>query len=52
MTLCAHFSFFANSFTAEGLVTVDVLVMMATDARGHVWVDREAQLAADAEEER
>jgi hypothetical protein len=44
-------SFFANSFTAEGVVTVDVVVMMATDARGPVWVDREAQLAADAEEE-
>jgi hypothetical protein len=43
------YSFFANSFTAG--VTVDVVVMMATDASGPVWVDREAQLAADAEEE-
>ncbi len=40
---------FANSFTAG--VTVDVVVMMATDASGPVWVDRKAQLAADAEEE-
>ncbi len=29
-----------------------VMFMMATGARGPVWVDREAQLAADAEEER
>ena len=33
------------------MVTVDVMVMMATYARGPVWVDREAQLAVDAEEE-
>ncbi len=44
--------FSATSFAAEGVVTVDVLVMMATDARGPVWVDRELQLALDAEEER
>ncbi len=42
---------FATSFEAEGVVTVDVMVMMSTDARGPVWVDREAQLASDAEEE-
>jgi hypothetical protein len=33
------------------MVTIDVMVMMATDARGPVWVDREVQLASDAEEE-
>jgi hypothetical protein len=43
--------FFATSFAAEGVVTIDVMVMMATDARGPVWVDRESQLALDAEEE-
>jgi hypothetical protein len=44
--------FFDTSFAAEGMVTVDVMVMMATDARGPVWVDRELQLVPDAEEER
>jgi hypothetical protein len=43
--------FFATSFTAEDMVIIDVMVMMATDARGPVWVDRELQLALDAEEE-
>jgi hypothetical protein len=43
---------FATSFAAEGMVTIDVMVMMATDARGPVWVDRESQIALDAEEER
>ncbi len=43
--------FFATFFIAEGMVTIDVMVMMATDARGPVWVDREVQLALDAEEE-
>ncbi len=33
------------------MVIIDVMVMMATDARGPVWVDRELQLALDAEEE-
>jgi hypothetical protein len=33
------------------VVTIDVMVMMTTDAGGPVWVDREAQLALDAEEE-
>ena len=45
-------SFFATSFTAEGVVSVDVMFMMSTGARGPVWVDREAQLVADAEEGR
>jgi len=46
--------FFATSVTAEaeGVVSIDVMFMMATGARGPVWVDREAQLVADAEEER
>ena len=44
-------SFFAASFTAEGVVSVDVVLMISTDARGPVWIDREAQFAADAEEE-
>jgi hypothetical protein len=43
---------FATSFAVEGMVTVDVMVMMATDAGGPVWVDRELQLVSDAEEER
>jgi len=34
------------------VVSVDVMFMMSTGARGPVWVDREAQFAADAEEER
>ena len=33
------------------MVSVDVMFMMSTGARGPVWVDREAQFAADAEEE-
>ena len=45
-------SFFATSIAVECVVSVDVLLMMSTGARGPVWVDREAQLAADAEEER
>ena len=44
--------FFVTSFATEGVVSVDVMFMMATGARGPVWVDREAQLVADAEEER
>jgi hypothetical protein len=42
---------FATSVTSEGVVSIDVMFMMATGARGPVWVDREAQLVADAEEE-
>ncbi len=42
-------SFFATSFTAEGVVSVDVMVMVSTGARGPVRKDREVQLAADAE---
>ena len=45
-------SFFDTSFTADGVVSVDVMFMMATGARGPDLVDREAQFAADAEEER
>ena len=44
-------SFFATSFAAEGVVSVDVVLTMSTGARGPVWIDREAQFAADAEEE-
>ena len=44
-------SFFATSFAAEGVVSVDVVLAMSTGARGPVWIDREAQFAADAEEE-
>ena len=44
-------SFFATLFTAEGVVLVDGVLMMSTGARGPVWVDREAQFVADAEEE-
>jgi hypothetical protein len=44
-------SFFATSFAADSVVSVDVVLMMSTGARGPVWVDREAQFAADAEEE-
>ena len=44
-------SFFATSFAAEGVVSVDAVLMMSTGARGPVWVDREAQFVADAEEE-
>ncbi len=44
-------SFFATSFAAERVVSVDVMLMMSADARCPVWVDREAQFAADAEEE-
>ncbi len=44
-------SFFAASFAAEGVVSIDVVLMMSTGARGPVWIYREAQFAADAEEE-
>ena len=44
-------SFFATSVAAEGMVSVDVMLMMSAGARCPVWVDREAQFAADAEEE-
>jgi hypothetical protein len=44
-------SFFATSFAAEGVVSVDIVLMMSTGARGPVWIDREAQFAVDAEEE-
>lgn len=44
-------SFFATSVAAEGVVPVDVVLMMSTGARGPVWIDREAKFAADAEEE-
>ncbi len=44
-------SFYATSFTAESVVSVYVMLMMSTGARGPVWVDRELQSAADAEEE-
>ena len=43
---------FATSFAAEGVIAIDVMFMIATCAMGPVWVDRKAQLAADAEEER
>ena len=33
------------------MVSVDVVLAMSTGARGPVWIDREAQFAADAEEE-
>jgi hypothetical protein len=35
-------SFFVTSFTAEGMVTIGVMVVMATDAGGPVWVNMEA----------
>lgn len=44
-------SFFAASLTVEGVVSVDVVFTMSTGARGPVWIDWEAQFAADAEEE-
>ncbi len=44
-------SFFATSFTAEGVVSIDVVLMMSAGARGPVWVDGESQFAVDAEEE-
>jgi hypothetical protein len=34
------------------VVSVDVMFVMSTGVMGPVWVDREAQFAADAEEER
>ena len=43
---------FATLFAAEGVVSVDVICMMSTGARGPVWVDREEQFVADADEER
>lgn len=42
---------FATSYTSEGVVTINVMIMMATDARDPAWVDREVQLVADADEE-
>ncbi len=48
MLLCAHF---ITSHIAEGMVTVNVMVMIATDAWGPVQVGRGTQLTADAEEE-
>ena len=36
---------------SESVVSVDVMFMMSTGTRGPVWVDREGQFAADAEEE-
>jgi hypothetical protein len=44
-------SFFATSFAAEGVVSVDVVLMMSAGTWCPVWVDREAQFATDAEEE-
>ena len=44
-------SFFATSLTAEGVVSVYVMLMMSTGVRGPVWVDRELQFVADAGEE-
>jgi hypothetical protein len=37
--------------TAEGVVSVDVVLMMSAGTWCPVWVDREAQFATDAEEE-
>jgi hypothetical protein len=44
-------SFFATSLAAEGVVSVDVMLMMSTGARAPVWIDREVKFALDAEEE-
>ena len=44
-------SFFASSFTAEGVISVNIVFVMATFARGSVWVDGESKFAADAEKE-
>ncbi len=44
-------SFFATSVAAEGVVSVDVMLMMSAGARCPDWVDRKAQFVADAEEE-
>jgi hypothetical protein len=44
-------SFFAASFAAEGMVSVDVVFVMATFARDPVWVDGKAQFAADVQKE-
>jgi hypothetical protein len=44
-------SFFATSFAAEGVVSVDVVLMMSAGTWCPVSVDREAQFATDAEEE-
>ncbi len=41
----------AASFAAEGVVSVNVVFVMATFARGPVWVDGESKFAADAEKE-
>ena len=37
MALCARI--FDTPFTAEGMVTVGVMVMVATDAGGPVWIN-------------
>ena len=44
-------SFFATSFAAEGVVSVDVVLMMSACTWCPVWVDWEAQFATDAEKE-
>ncbi len=44
-------SVFATSFAAEGVVSVYVMLMMSTGARGPGWVDRVSQFVVDAEEE-
>ena len=44
-------SFFAASFAAKGVVSVNVVFVVATFARGPVWVDGELKFAADAEKE-
>ena len=44
-------SFFASSFTAEGVISVNVVFVMTTFARGPVRVDGESKFAADAEKE-
>jgi hypothetical protein len=44
-------SFFPASFAAEGVVSVNVVFVMATFAMGPVWVDGESKFAADAEKE-
>jgi hypothetical protein len=41
-------SFFTASFTAEGVVSVNVMFVMANFATGPDWVDGESKFAADA----
>jgi hypothetical protein len=41
-------SFFTASFTAEGVVSINIMFVMATFARGPVWVDGESKFVADA----